>query len=62
MSWIKNIPDAARHYLENNRRDEVECVIADLLGIARGKAVPESKWEKQTYFHLLIRSFPNYHR
>ena len=43
MSWIKNIPDAARHYLENNRRDEVEGVIAELFGIARNKAIPASK-------------------
>ena len=40
MSWINNIPEAARTYVENNRLDEVECVIADLPGIARGKAVP----------------------
>ena len=52
MSWIKDIPKAARTYLESNRLDEVECVIADLPGIARGKAVPASKWEKQSYFHL----------
>ncbi|MFT5065489.1 MAG: glutamine synthetase [Yoonia sp.] len=52
MSWINDIPEAARKYLENNRLDEVECVIADLPGIARGKAVPASKWEKQPYFHL----------
>ena len=43
MSWVKKIPDAARHYLEKNRLDEVECVIADLPSIARGKAVPASK-------------------
>lgn len=52
MSWINDIPDAARTYVENNRLDEVECVIADLPGIARGKAVPASKWEKQPHFHL----------
>jgi glutamine synthetase len=52
MSWMEHIPDAARQYLENNRLDEVECVIADLPGIARGKAVPASKWEKQGHFHL----------
>tara|TARA_B110000285_G_scaffold235256_1_gene315902 strand:- start:28402 stop:29754 length:1353 start_codon:yes stop_codon:yes gene_type:complete len=52
MSWINDIPAAAQTYLENNRLDEVECVIADLPGIARGKAVPASKWEKQPYFHL----------
>ncbi len=52
MSWTKHIPDAARTYIETNRLDEVECVIADLPGIARGKAVPASKWEKQSSFHL----------
>lgn len=52
MTWINKIPDAARAYLEHNRLDEVECVVADLPGIARGKAVPASKWEKQPHFHL----------
>ena len=52
MSWMDQIPDAARTYLESNRLDEVECVIADLPGIARGKAVPAAKWEKQAHFHL----------
>ena len=52
MSWTKNIPQAARDYLEANRLDEVECMISDLPGIARGKAVPAAKWAKQTQFHL----------
>ena len=43
MTWTTAIPDAARAYLEGNRLDEVECVIADFPGIARGKAVPASK-------------------
>ena len=38
MSWLDEIPQAARDYLETNRLDEVECVIADFPGIARGKA------------------------
>ncbi|MEJ6477591.1 MAG: glutamine synthetase family protein [Octadecabacter sp.] len=50
--WIKKVPAATQAYLENNRLDEVECVIADLPGIARGKAVPAAKWEKQSQFHL----------
>ncbi len=52
MTWTTAIPDAARAYLEGNRLDEVECVIADFPGIARGKAVPASKWNKQAFFHL----------
>ncbi len=51
-TWIDRIPEAARVYLEAKRLDEVECVIADLPGIARGKAVPASKWERQAHFHL----------
>ncbi|SEN19947.1 glutamine synthetase [Loktanella fryxellensis] len=52
MSWMDEIPEAARVYLDGNRLDEVECVIADLPGIARGKAVPAAKWDKQPHFHL----------
>ena len=51
-SPISNLPDAARLYLEGKRLDEVECIISDLPGIARGKAVPASKFAKQDYFHL----------
>lgn len=51
-NWINEIPEAARIYLEKNRLDEVECIIPDLPGISRGKAVPASKWERQQYFHL----------
>jgi glutamine synthetase len=50
--WIKGLPDAAQAYLEGRRLDEVECVIADLPGIARGKAVPASKFARQTHFYL----------
>ncbi len=52
MSWTDQIPAAARAYLEANRLDEVECIIPDLPGISRGKAVPAAKWERQQYFHL----------
>ncbi len=52
MSWRSKLPEAAQNYLKANRLDEVECVIADLPGIARGKAVPASKWDKQAHFHL----------
>ncbi|MEQ9259327.1 MAG: glutamine synthetase family protein [Roseovarius sp.] len=50
--WTEKLPEAAQAYLENRRLDEVECVIADLPGIARGKAVPASKFARQKHFHL----------
>ncbi|NVO55720.1 glutamine synthetase [Rhodobacteraceae bacterium B1Z28] len=46
------LPQAAQNYLEGKRLDEVECIISDLPGIARGKAVPASKFARQSYFHL----------
>ncbi|MFC4214104.1 glutamine synthetase family protein [Pseudophaeobacter arcticus] len=51
-SWLDDLPEAAKTYLEGRRLDEVECVISDLPGIARGKAVPASKFAKQDFFHL----------
>ncbi|WGW03397.1 glutamine synthetase family protein [Tropicibacter oceani] len=49
---LEKLPKAAQEYLEGRRLDEVECIISDFPGIARGKAVPASKFERQAYFHL----------
>ncbi|UYV38904.1 glutamine synthetase family protein [Rhodobacteraceae bacterium D3-12] len=51
-NWLDGIPQPAKDYLEGRRLDEVECIISDLPGIARGKAVPASKFARQDYFHL----------
>ena len=50
--WMDNLPDAARDYLDGYRLDEVECIISDLPGIARGKAMPASKFATQARFFL----------
>ncbi|SLN15197.1 glutamine synthetase family protein [Ruegeria meonggei] len=50
--WKDQLPEAARTYIDGQRLDEVECIISDLPGIARGKAVPASKFARQDYFHL----------
>ena len=49
---ISSFPEAAKEYIEGKKLDEVECVIADLPGIARGKAVPATKFSRQNSFHL----------
>ncbi len=49
---ISTLPPAAQAYLEGRKLDEVECVISDLPGIARGKAVPASKFARQGTFYL----------
>ena len=50
--WTANIPQAARDYIANRRLDEVECLVSDLAGVAKGKAMPASKFGKQKFFHL----------
>ncbi|OUD09292.1 glutamine synthetase [Marivivens niveibacter] len=50
--WLSKLPEAVHEYLGDHRLDEVECIISDMPGIARGKAVPASKFAKQEYFHL----------
>ncbi len=50
--WTKATPEAAQAYLEGRRLDEVECLVADLAGVARGKAMPAAKFAKQTHFYL----------
>ena len=50
--WTDKLPEAAAAFLEGRRLDEVECIVSDLPGIARGKAVPASKFAKQDFFHL----------
>ena len=46
------LPEAAREYIGNRRVDEVECVIGDIAGVARGKAMPAAKFAKQTNYFL----------
>ncbi len=50
--WTEKLPDAARQWLNGRRLDEVECIVADLSGIARGKAMPASKFARQSHFYL----------
>jgi len=50
--WKSRMPDAAKRFLDGRRLDEVECIISDLPGIARGKAVPAAKFARQTKFYL----------
>ena len=50
--WLDKLPEAARAYLGDRSPEEVECLIADLPGIARGKAMPASKFARQTRFFL----------
>ncbi len=50
--WLDSCPEAVRDYIGGERLDEVECIISDLPGIARGKAMPAFKFARQKQFFL----------
>ena len=50
--WTSKLPEAARAYIADRRIDEVECIIGDIAGVARGKAMPAAKFAKQTRYYL----------
>ena len=52
LDWLDRCPGAVRAYIGDDRLDEVECIISDLPGIARGKAMPAAKFARQTRFFL----------
>ena len=50
--WFDEIPQAARDYIADRRLDEVECILSDIAGVARGKAMPATKFARQARFYL----------
>lgn len=50
--WTDSLPEPARAYIAGRRVDEVECIVSDLAGIARGKAMPASKFARTGHFYL----------
>ena len=49
---LDRLPEVAQDYLRGHTLDEVECIVADLAGVARGKAMPGAKFARQTQFYL----------
>ncbi|TWI38306.1 glutamine synthetase family protein [Paracoccus sulfuroxidans] len=50
--WLAATPAAAQDYVAGRRLDEIECIVADIAGVARGKAMPASKFAHQERFYL----------
>ena len=50
--WLEQTPKAAQDFVAGRRLDEIECIVADIAGVARGKAMPASKFARQEKFFL----------
>ncbi len=42
--WVADLPEPVQDWVDGRLVEEVECVIGDFAGIARGKAMPASKF------------------
>jgi len=50
--WMDQLPPAFHTWLNGRRVDDVECVIADLAGTSRGKAMPARKFARADAMYL----------
>ena len=50
--FIDRLPEAFRSWLAGRRVEEVECVIADIAGVSRGKAMPFAKFMREDRMFL----------
>jgi len=50
--WMERLPDAFHTWLSGRRVDDVECVIADIAGTSRGKAMPARKFARGDALYL----------
>ncbi|MFK7854511.1 MAG: glutamine synthetase family protein [Granulosicoccus sp.] len=50
--WMEQLPDAFHTWLNGRRVDDVECVIADIAGTSRGKAMPARKFARGDAMYL----------
>ena len=56
-SWVADLPASLGNHLTGRRLEEVECIIPDLVGMSRGKAMPSYKFEPGQTFFLPISLF-----
>jgi len=56
QDWLDDLPDAFKIYRDGRDVDEVECIVPDLAGMSRGKAMPARKFGPghETYLPISI--------
>ena len=50
--WLNNVPEAFHEWLGNRRVVDVECIVADIAGTSRGKAMPARKFARADAMYL----------
>jgi glutamine synthetase len=57
QSWLEDLPEAFKTYRAGRDVDDVECIVPDLAGMSRGKAMPASKFSPQYETYLPVSIF-----
>ncbi len=57
QEWAEQLPSALLDWLNGRRIEEVECMVADIAGISRGKTMPAKKFAKLESIFLPISIF-----
>jgi glutamine synthetase len=55
--WQSDLPECVQDFIGDRRIEEVECIMPDLAGTARGKAMPSYKFRPDEQFFLPISLF-----
>ena len=57
QDWLDALPEAFKAYAGGRDVDEVECIVPDLAGMSRGKAMPLKKFSPDHVIHLPVSIF-----
>jgi glutamine synthetase len=57
QGWLEDLPEAFKIYRGGQDVDEVECIVPDLAGMSRGKAMPAHKFDPQYETYLPVSIF-----
>lgn len=55
--WLEQLPEAFQVYRNGRKLDEVECIVPDLNGMSRGKAIPLNKFSPLKPIFLPVSIF-----
>jgi glutamine synthetase len=56
-NWLDTLPEPFKAYIDGRDIDEVECIVPDLAGMSRGKAMPAKKFSPDHTIHLPVSIF-----
>ncbi|MGE4612576.1 MAG: glutamine synthetase family protein [Paracoccaceae bacterium] len=57
QEFVSRFPKATQEWLDGRRVEEVECIIGDLVGMSRGKAMPSNTFARSAHTFMPLSIF-----